>query len=153
MSLKFTPLGIVGHLACQVPWTEIKNVRVTIPDQPLSVSADVHQTSAGSDARYSAEISSSALDASIRPSPRDLILTSYNMTLSCLPVAALLHPIVLSIAPLVPELRGDVRLSGQRYSFDFQIKPVVLEKGGVSLTLQFRNAGAALLFGTSQSPK
>jgi hypothetical protein len=121
--LKFTPLDIVGHLACQIPWTNDKRVNIEVPPQSFSLTGSLRGHQNGTALSYSAKIATSGLEAQIKPSPRDLILTSYNMTLSCLPIAPLIHTLNLSASVFIPELRGIITLPGQEKELSFALKP------------------------------
>ena len=68
--IHFTPLDIVGHLACQAPWSQSKRVSVSLPNQSLSVTAEAHHSKA-EDGRlgYDLKIRTSGLVAQMRPAP------------------------------------------------------------------------------------
>ena len=143
--LKFTPLDIVGHLTCQAPWTENKRVSVTIPDQPLNLSAIVKYGDEPGSLIFSTIIRTSALAAQINPSPRNLILSSYNMDIACAPIAPLVNVFTIGAAPFIPELQGSVQFPGQEMSLDYQMSPFQFEVMGVPLSVQFSDNPLAFI--------
>jgi hypothetical protein len=141
----FTPLDIVGHLACQAPWSQNKRVSVSLPNQKLDVRAEAHHAKA-EDGRlsYDLKLRTSGLVAQIRPAPRDLILSSYNMDIACAPIAPLVNAVGFSAAPFIPELRGEVRIPDQELALHYDVRPLLLSAGQQPLTLRLSDNGTAL---------
>jgi len=143
--IHFTPLDIVGHLACQAPWGQSKRVSVTLPNQNLDVTAEAHHTKAEDDSLgYDLKLRTSGLVAQMRPAPRDIILSSYNMDIACAPIAPLVNTVGFSAAPFIPELRGEVRIPDQELSLHYDVRPVLVKAGQTPVTLRFSDNGIAL---------
>lgn len=138
-SVKFVPLDIVGHLLCQFPFTEDKTVSVNIPRQGIDVNSDLVFENTVDGLKISTETSASDIGAKISPSPRDLILQSYNMTLACSPVAPLLHTVNLSVGSVVPEMKGDVSIPVDKITNEVIVEPFELlaGEGGPKIKLNF----------------
>ncbi|UWQ25697.1 hypothetical protein K3553_04340 [Leisingera aquaemixtae] len=138
-SVKFVPLDIVGHLLCQFPFTEDKTVSVNIPRQGIDINSDLAFENTVDGLKITTETSASDIGAKISPSPRDLILQSYNMTLACAPVAGLLHPINLSVGSVVPEMKGDISIPVDKITNEMIVEPFELLAGedGPKIKLSF----------------
>lgn len=138
-SVKFVPLDIVGHLLCQFPFTEDKTVSVNIPRQDIDINSDLEFENTIDGLKISTETSASNIGAKISPSPRDLILQSYNMTLACAPLAGLIHPINLSVGSVVPEMQGDISIPVDKITNEMIVEPFELLAGedGRKIKLSF----------------
>lgn len=138
-SVKFVPLDIVGHLLCQFPFTEDKTVSVNIPRQGIDINSDLAFENTVDGLKISTETSASDIGAKISPSPRDLILQSYNMTLACSPVAPLLHTVNLSVGSVVPEMKGDVSIPVDKITNEVIVEPfeLLVGEGGPKIKLNF----------------
>ena len=82
--LKLIPLDIVGHLTCQVPWTENRSFTATLRDPNVSVSSGVKVIQDERGSRLTFDIPEHELKLKLQPGPTELLLTSPNMT-TCLP--------------------------------------------------------------------
>ena len=138
-SVKYVPLDIAGYLICQFPFTEDKTVSVSIPRQGIDIKSDLAFKNTDEGLKISTETSASNIGARISPSPQDLILQSYNMTLACAPVAGLLHSINLSVGSLVPEMKGDVSIPVDKIANEIVVEPFELIAGedGPKIKLSF----------------
>jgi hypothetical protein len=148
--IHFTPLDIVGHLACQAPWSQSKRVSISLPNQNLNVTAEAHHTKPEDDSLgYDLKMRTSGLVVQMRPAPRDIILSSYNMDVACAPIAPLVNTVGFSAAPFIPELRGEVRIPDQELSLHYDVRPVQVKAGQTPITLRFSDNGTALI-GTAE---
>lgn len=144
-SIKFTPLDIVGHLACQAPWTEEETLRVSLPRQAISVVATMKYAEQKGTAAYKVDVNAIKVRAKLDPDPTELLLRSKNFTLSCLLVAGMLTPTAVSLKPLIPQLQGEFDQEIKGRSFAFTPELPVQEIGGQSVALKVQDKGRALL--------
>lgn len=113
LHVKFVPLDIVGHLSCQVPWTEDQKVRAEVPRTTVPLEAAVRLVVESADApHYEFGVQPAKLSLKLNPSPMEFMLTSMNMTLACQGLN-LVKPLLLPATAFVPQLRGD---------FDYEVK-------------------------------
>jgi len=138
-SVKYVPLDIAGHLLCEFPFTEDKTVSVSIPRQGINTNSDLAFENTDDGLKISTETSASNIGAKISPSPQDLILQSYNMTLACSPVAPLLHSVNLSVGSVVPEMKGDISIPVDKITNEMIVEPFELLAGedGPKIKLSF----------------
>ncbi len=108
VGLKFTPLDIVGHLACQWPWTDNRKFSATIPQQDLSFDATVAIQTDGNKPQLQFSIAETEASANISPSPTEYLLTNANLTLSCSGLN-FIKPLVIVATPFLPQLRGEFK--------------------------------------------
>ena len=129
VGVKWTPLDIVGHATCPVRWTEHKDLTVSVPLQRVKVVSGIEYQSEDEILRISASIETSNLKVSLRPSPTQLILESYNMQLACPLVGGFVSAIrgptlVVDASGAIPEMSGDFVFSGETRDFDFDLEPM-----------------------------
>jgi hypothetical protein len=117
--VKFVPLDIIGHLACQVPWTEDRTFNVTIPAQAIPVKANLTAKIVNGKQAYDGHIDEVMLKLHFEPSPTVLLLQNTNFTLACLPLAGLIDAVTLNIGPLIPDLLKDFDFKQKAVSFSF----------------------------------
>ncbi|WP_210171928.1 hypothetical protein [Methylobacterium sp. GXS13] len=124
IDVKFTPLDIVGHLACQWPWTESQTFEASLKESRIPISSAFRlETPPDGQARAVFSVKETIIKADISPGPTEFLLTkSPNMTLSCQGLN-LIKPIVLLLTPFVPQLRGDIetKLPSQEISADLNL--------------------------------
>ncbi len=118
--IKFVPLDIIGHLSCQIPWTEDRTLRAEVPTQSLPIKIGLSRTSEGGRQTFKAHLDEVTVKLHVQPSPTALILQSTNFNLSCMPLAGLLNAVSLSLAPFVPELMGDFEHKQKSIDLSFQ---------------------------------
>jgi len=106
--IKFVPLDIVGHLACQAPWTESENLDASIPRQVLKV---VPTIAFGESEPFQIRIRTSdiKLEAKLDPDPTELLLKSHNFQLSCSALAGALTIGAVAAKPFIKELQGQFK--------------------------------------------
>jgi len=104
--IKYVPLG-AGYFVCQATWTEDKKLGATVPLQSLPFSIRAAHKITSDKIDFDVTIQSPQIDALMRPGPADLILSSTNFLLSCTPASAIIAPTMISLKPLIPELRGN----------------------------------------------
>lgn len=144
-SIKFTPLDIVGHLACQAPWTEDETLSVALPLQAIPVNATMKFAEQNGIATYQIGLSAMKVRAKLDPDPTELLLRSKNFTLSCLLVAGMLTPTAVSLKPLIPQLQGEFNQEIDGRSFGFTPELPVQKIGGQIIKLKVQDKGRALL--------
>ena len=107
LDIKFVPLDIVGHLACQFPWNEKQHFDAQLRDSRLGINSAINIVAADEKARIDFAVDGITIKARLSPSPTEFLLKSPNMTLSCAGLN-LLKPLVVGLTPFVPALRGDI---------------------------------------------
>lgn len=107
VAMKFTPLDIVGHLACQMPFSESRSFRASLRRSDVTVESDIRLTAnaTGAEARFTVE--ENTLPVRLQPGPTEFLLTSPNLTLACQGLN-LIKPLVVGLTPFIPELRGEI---------------------------------------------
>ncbi len=132
IGIKFVPLDIIGHATCPVEWTEHKDIAVSIPAQNVSVSSDLIFKNANGALLITANVETSKVQATLSPSPRDLIIKNYNMELACPLVGVAMETVrsstlLLDASGAIPELNGKFELPGISRSFEFEVDPIKIE--------------------------
>ena len=107
VSMKFVPLDIVGHLTCQVPFTESQTFHASLRKSEVSLSSDLRFLNDPSGARFRVTIPEGSVPVRLEPGPTQFLMTSPNMTLACQGLN-LVKPLMLSLTPFIPELRGEI---------------------------------------------
>jgi hypothetical protein len=122
VGVKFTPVGVAGHLVCTFPFTENKTVEILLPEQPFELVSDIALETAPGKAVVKASIQTSELGVEMNPGPAELLAGSENMRLSCVWTNALLTPVAIETLSLIPEVDGKFRLAAQQdLSFEIQM--------------------------------
>lgn len=103
---KFVPLDIVGHLACQFPWTSRQDFEATLRESWFSAESDL-KFILNDQPRLAFTTKEATLKTSISPSPTEYFLKDKNMTLACQGLN-LLKPLALVLTPFIPQLQGDI---------------------------------------------
>lgn len=136
VGLKFTPLDIVGHLACQWPWTDNKQFSADIPQQEVSFNADMAIHTDGDKPTLRFALAETEAEVNISPSPTEYLLTSVNLTLSCSGLN-LVKPLIVTATPFLPQLRGEFKqkIEKQEVSVDLPVPNVKI--GDVGLDSRF----------------
>jgi hypothetical protein len=144
IDMKFVPLDIVGHLACQFPWTEKKTFRATLRDSLIGTASSVTLvTDAGAEPRVDFVTGVTTVKAKLSPGPTEYLLTSANMTLACQGLN-LLKPLVLVLTPFIPELRGDIDHEVDSKQFSMALDLPQQSLGGQQMKVVARATPAAL---------
>lgn len=112
VDMKFVPLDIVGHLACQLPWQSSKRFDVTLGDSRIGLESALTLATNADKAQLRFRTRQTTIKARMSPSPIEYLMTSPEMTLACQGIN-LLKPVAISLTPFVKELRGE---------FDYQLK-------------------------------
>lgn len=131
VSLKFVPLDIVGHLTCQVPWTESQRFVANVPNQLVQVSAAL-RFAEGDAPGYTFDVAETQVDLRIRPGPTELLLSSTNMTLACRG-PDLIKPLLIPATRFIPELRGDFKYKTSPMAVTTLVKLPTVELAGRTL--------------------
>ncbi len=122
VGLKFTPLDIVGHLACQWPWTDNKRFSASIPQQDLSFASTMTFQTEDNAPKLVFSVADTEVSANISPGITEYLLTSPNLTLSCAGLN-FVKPLVISATPFMPQLRGEFKhkIGKQEVSIDLPV--------------------------------
>lgn len=120
VTLKFTPLDIVGHIACQAPFAESRTFRASLRSSEVMVesSIDLAPEGQGVEARFRVQ----ELPLRLEPAPSEFLLSSPNLALACQGLN-LIKPFVVGLAPFIPELRGEINqeIPEQQVTLDLAI--------------------------------
>ena len=106
VGIKFVPLDIVGHLACQFPWTSRESFEATLRESRVRAESSL-KFILNEKPRLAFATQEATLKTSISPGPTEYFLKDKNMTLACQGLN-LLKPLALVLTPFVPQLRGDI---------------------------------------------
>lgn len=117
VDLKFVPLNIAGHLACQFPWTERKTFAASLRDSKVVLESAVRFESDDQGGKLRLATGEKTIPMLLQPGPAEFLLTSVNMTLACQGLN-LVKPLAISLTPFIKELRGEIdyKLKGQEMS-------------------------------------
>jgi hypothetical protein len=135
VSLKFTPLDIVGHLTCQAPFTENRSFQGALRNSEVTIASDLRLAAGAGAATVQFNVQPTTFSVRLQPSPTEILLTSPNMALACHGLN-LLRPLVVSLVPFIPELRGE---------FDYEAKQ---QDVAVDLILPRQKLGELTVAGT-----
>jgi hypothetical protein len=148
VGIKFTPLDIVGHLACQFPWADTKTFSAQLRESKVTLSSIVKFDHSDNADRMLFTTSEQTIPMLLKPSPTEYLLTSVNMTLACQGLN-LVKPLAVSLTPFIPELRGniDYKLPSQDFAVGLPLPGQKVGDQTVAATL--KDTGKALgLFAT-----
>ena len=144
VGLKFTPLDIVGHLACQWPWTDNKQFSADIPQQDVSFNADMAIHTDGDKPTLRFALAETEAEVNISPGPTEYLLTNVNLTLSCSGLN-FFKPLIVTATPFLPQLRGEFKqkIEKQEVSVDLPVPSAKI--GDVGLDSRFDTTPQALM--------
>lgn len=144
IGLKFTPLDIVGHLACQWPWTDNKKFAATIPQQDLGINSTVAIITDGEKPQLKFAVAETEASVNISPGPTEYLLTSANLTLSCAGLN-FIKPLVVVATPFLPQLRGEFKQKLGKQDLTVGVPAPKLKLGDRELAAQFMTTTQALV--------
>lgn len=107
VDVKFVPLDIVGHLVCQIPWTDRRKFEARLTDSKIGVNASLKIVSADQKASLQFAVDEMTLKANISPGLTEYLMTSPNMYVSCAGLN-MLRPLVVQLTPFLPALRSEI---------------------------------------------
>jgi hypothetical protein len=107
VDMKFIPLDIIGHLTCQVPWTESRDFHATLREADIRLAPRIRFIPNPDGAQVRVTLPKGQLPLKLEPGPTEFLLTSPNLTLSCQGLN-LLKPLLIAATPFVPALRGEI---------------------------------------------
>jgi hypothetical protein len=91
VAIDFTPLDIVGHLACQTPWKNTYVVNASAPPQRQRIAISANLTAGVTSApRLDLVLDYDPISVSLDPPPLETLRRINNFTVSCGPVNGLL---------------------------------------------------------------
>jgi hypothetical protein len=122
VSMKFTPLDIVGHLTCQAPFTESRSFRASLRRSDVTVESDIHLTADAAGAHATLKVRENTVPVRLQPGPTEFLLTSPNLTLACQGLN-LIKPLAVVLTPFVPQLRGEIdqKIKEREITFDLAV--------------------------------
>jgi hypothetical protein len=122
VDVKFVPLDIVGHLACQFPWTHAETFQASLRESRLGIASSLKVVTENEKTRLDFAVAKLPIKAHLSPGPSEFLLKSKNMTVSCAGLN-LIKPLVVLLTPFIPELRGDIdyNLPAQTGSVDLAL--------------------------------
>jgi len=128
VNVKFVPLDIVGHLACQFPWQEKQRFSAELRDSRVGVNSAIKIDTSKEKAHINFAIDAMTIKAKLSPGPTEFLLRSPNMTVSCAGLN-LIKPLVVTLTPFLPVLRGDIDHKIDKQDVSFEI-PLPVPKVG-----------------------
>jgi len=145
VDVDFTPLDIVGHLACQFPWSDAETFTAQLRDPNISFAADISLRSEPEHAVLDFNVQETTVKLEISPSPTEfLVLRPSMMTVSCSGLN-FIRPLVVLLTPFVPTLRGEIdhKLKSQQVSLRARLPQQ--EVNGIVLKPELKPTEQALL--------
>lgn len=147
VSMKFTPLDIVGHLTCQAPFTESRSFHASLRRSDVTVESTIRLTSDDGGAHATFQVQENTLPVRLQPGPTEFLLTSPNMALACQGLN-LVKPLVVGLTPFVPQLRGEIDQKVKEKEVTFDVAVPEQRVGDLSVKGTVRVSPSALfLFG------
>lgn len=118
--IKFTPLDIVGHLTCQLPWTETQHFDAAVSERAIADSSSVAFVDKEGKPHLRFSVDETTVKATLKPGPAEFLAQSPNMIISC-PAAGGIAALSVGLAPFVKELRGDFDIKVKKKDFDLEL--------------------------------
>jgi hypothetical protein len=143
-SLKFVPLDIVGHLTCQIPWTDSRSFDASVGESSIPIAANLKLVETEVPARLRFDIGEIPIKFRIKPGPTEWLLTNTNLRLSC-PGLNLLTPLVISATPFIPELRGEFEHKEKARTVDLPVNLPEQKLGSVALRPRLKDLKEAIV--------
>ncbi len=138
--IHFTPLDIVGHLACQAPWRDRFRTTASVAKQSLVVSVKYSTMIEGDDVFVVAKVAPFSISATTTPSPKSLILNSQEFTIHCLPLAGLLRAVDIVLPDVIPdEANGKLLFEQAETTIKQKVDPIVVKLGDSEITAKIVN--------------
>ena len=152
LDIKFVPLDIVGHLACQFPWSEKQHFDAELRDTRLGFNSAVNIVAVGEKPHVDFALDKVTIKARLSPSPTEFLLKSPNKTLACAGLD-LLTPLMIDLTPFVPALRGDIDhdIDKQNASVNLPLASPII--GNASMSLSASETANALVLTATVKPK
>lgn len=144
IGLKFIPLDIVGHLACQWPWTDNKKFAAKIPQQDVAINSGVTIVTEDEKPRLIFTVAETEATVNISPGPTEYLLTSANLTLSCAGLN-FIKPLVVVATPFLPQLRGEFKQKVAKQDVSVGMPVPKLKLGDSEIGAQFLATTQALV--------
>ena len=126
-NMRFTPLDIVGHMACQAPWRDRFATEAELVPQEIALDVNYKIKSKEDNLIVSMIIKPISVSAVVNPSPKQLIMNSQEFTIHCLPLAGLIRAVDIALPDIIPdEVNGNVEYEqGQtEINHSFELQPV-----------------------------
>jgi hypothetical protein len=137
VDMHFTPLDIVGHLACQFPWTEKRSFDAQLVEPNIGITSAINIDTGGTTPVLHFAIDDTTIKARLHPGPTEFLVTSPNMLISCAGLDLLL-PLTVSLTPFIPQLQGtvDYTVKKQDLSLDVAVPQLRIADAPISLVVQ-----------------
>ena len=107
LGVDYVPLNIAGHLICQNRWSDRRTFAASIDKPRVTIETAVQIATDKGNVRMSFDVAGTGVAVKLRPSPGEYLVTNMPMTVSCAG-ANLMKPLIISLTPYVPELRGEI---------------------------------------------
>jgi len=151
VDVHFTPLDIVGHLACQFPWHEKRRFDAELRNSRVGLNSDMQFVTDASGARLKFAIDKVTLKGRLSPGPTEFLLKSPNMTVSCAGLN-LVKPLLVTLTPFIPELRGDIDYDLARQVANVKLAVPALTIGNMSAKMSVGTTEKAIVV-TASTPR
>lgn len=149
VGVDFTPLDIVGHLACQFPWRDAETFTAQLRDPTVSFNADIALHSEPGQAVLDLNLQETTVKLEISPSPTEyLVLKPSMMSVSCSGLN-LIDPLVVLLTPFIPTLRGEIDHQVRSQKISLRIPLPQQEINGTVIKPQLNSTEQALLLSTT----
>jgi hypothetical protein len=143
VSMKFTPLDIVGHLACQVPFTEERTFEAALRKSEVTIESGIQLASNADGATAKFEVQENTVPVRIQPGPTEFLLTSPNLTLACQGLN-LLKPLAVTLTPFIPQLRGEFDQKIKKKEMEVDLAVPTQTVGDLTIHGALKNSSKAL---------
>ncbi len=131
--IHFTPLDIVGHMACQASWRDKFSASANIPKQNLEIAVSYSIEEFNSGSAIVVKVAPISISGSTHPSPKSLILNSQVFTIHCLPLAGLIRVVDIVLPNVIPdEINGEIKVEQKEIEFFHAIDPLEFIQGEIA---------------------
>jgi hypothetical protein len=147
LDIKFTPLDIVGHLTCQLPWSAAQSYTARVDDSSIPLRASIQfDTNNAEKAQMLINLeSTSETKLSITPPPGRFFTNNPQIQLSCSGLN-FLSPLILNLAEFVPIGDGHINLGKLKETLKVEIPSPKIKMGETELSLRLRETPKALVY-------
>jgi hypothetical protein len=144
VDLKFTPLDIVGHLVCQLPWSGSKSFEAELVDPVVPLSAAIEFVVPDSQPAHMlfSLKSNGKFKANVTPSPARFFTDNPQTFVSCSGLA-LLSPLIVPLAYLLPQAIVDLEV---KENIKMDLPTPKFRVGNQDIELRLRSTPNALIY-------
>jgi hypothetical protein len=142
VDLKFTPLDIVGHLTCQVPWTDSQTFRASLRESSVTVTPAIRLITS-KEPKVQFTLPAGKVPLRLEPGPTEYLLKNVNMNLSCSGLN-FVRPMALALSPFIPALRGEIDYEYEDREFTINLPVPRQQIGDIAVTGSIDQSSKAL---------